>query len=90
MERRKGQSTHPMTRSFYYALIRNLISVIIVIALCVYYYYYYKRVVFVWFFVPIALIPLVIFVMDYRLSQKNNEKEALSKDHGLDRSFDQE
>ena len=64
-------------RSFGFAIIRNLISVIIVVSLCLYYYNQTNRVL-VWVFIPISLIPLVITIWDH-FHQEKLEKEDLQK-----------
>ena len=87
MEGWKGISAFKMSTKFHFAIKRNVVSILIVGVLCFFYQYYTGR-WFVWFFLPISMIPLLITLIESKsdkqedLQIKKNEsvsKESTSK-----------
>ena len=62
------------------SLIRHLISIIIVVSLCLIYSNKTGR-VYVWFFLPISLIPLAITLWDHYFYQREIKSDDFKKEN---------
>jgi hypothetical protein len=65
-----------MNRNFHFAILRSVISSLVVSALCFFYYYQTNR-AFIWFFLPISLIPLITTLIESKSKKSELNQEFL-------------
>lgn len=65
-----------MNRSLHFAIIRSVISILVVFVLCYIYYNNTNR-GFIWFFLPISLIPLITTWVESKSNKNELNQEAL-------------